>query len=193
MSDRRLFVDMDGTLARFVPVDTIEKLYEKGYFYNLEPQAEVINSVRDAAVSGDIEVYILSSYLSDSKYALIEKNAWINTHIPEIDERHRLFVPCGTSKRIWLQEEGFSLGENDYLLDDYSKNLHEWEPPCRGIKIMNGINGNYGTWKGLKCGFEDVQMMLEEIRSGASIDEIEHIQSDSYKPEENKKRRAKCR
>ena len=32
----RLFVDMDGTLAVFKTVDTMETLYEKGYFKNLQ-------------------------------------------------------------------------------------------------------------------------------------------------------------
>lgn len=180
MTERRLFVDMDGTLAKFQTVDTLEILYEKGYFYNLTPQREVLEAVRDAAVSGDIEVYVLSSYLSDSEYALTEKNAWLDVHIPEIDEIHRLFVPCGTPKIEWLRSEGFSMGESDFLLDDYSKNLHDWEPPCRGIKIMNGINGNYGTWRGLKCNFEDVQMVLESIRSNADIKGIVEIQSEPH-------------
>lgn len=34
---QRLFVDMDGTLAEFKPVDTLEVLYEKDYFLNLKP------------------------------------------------------------------------------------------------------------------------------------------------------------
>ena len=31
---QRLFVDIDGTLAVFKPVDTLETLYEKGYLKN---------------------------------------------------------------------------------------------------------------------------------------------------------------
>ena len=38
----RLFVDMDGTLAEFRSVDTLETLYEKGYFAELRPQETVV-------------------------------------------------------------------------------------------------------------------------------------------------------
>ena len=43
----RLFVDIDGTLAVFKPVDTLETLYEKGYFLNLEPHENVVAAVNE--------------------------------------------------------------------------------------------------------------------------------------------------
>ena len=47
LTDRlRLYVDMDGTLAEFKKVDTLEKLYEKGYFLNLEPHMNVVEAIR---------------------------------------------------------------------------------------------------------------------------------------------------
>lgn len=37
----------------------------------------------------------------------------------------------------------------DILLDDYSRNLHEWAAcNAHGIKVYNGINGTHGTWDG---------------------------------------------
>ena len=30
--------------------------------------------------------------------------------------------------------------------DDYTKNLDAWEPPAKGIKLLNGINHTKGTW-----------------------------------------------
>lgn len=141
---QRLFVDMDGTLAVFKQVDELETLYEKGYFLNLAPQRNVLAAVRELAVNHpEIEVNILSAYLTDSPYALQEKNEWLDKFLPEIDRDHRVFVPCGTDKK-----EGIRGGVrgNDFLLDDYTKNLNEWQPPARGIKLLNGINHSRGTW-----------------------------------------------
>lgn len=141
---QRLFVDMDGTLAVFRKVDELETLYEKGYFLNLAPQKNVLAAVRELIVNHpEIEVNILSAYLTDSQYALQEKNEWLDKFLPEIKRDHRVFVPCGTDKK-----EGIRGGVrgNDFLLDDYTKNLKEWQPPARGIKLLNGINHSRGTW-----------------------------------------------
>lgn len=142
---KRLFVDMDGTLAVFTPLDTLEKLYEKGYFLNQAPHQNVVEAVRDIIVNHpEIEVNILSAYLTDSLYALVEKNEWLDRYLPEIDQAHRVFVPCGSDKK-----EGIKGGvrETDFLLDDYTKNLVDWEPPGRGIKLLNAINHTKGTWE----------------------------------------------
>lgn len=141
---QRLFVDMDGTLAVFKPVDEMETLYEEGYFLNLTPQENVVEAIREiVAEHPEIEVNILSAYLTDSRYALQEKNEWLDRHLPEIDRDHRVFVPCGTDKKEGIRE---GIRSNDFLLDDYTKNLNEWQPPARGIKLLNGINHTRGSW-----------------------------------------------
>lgn len=145
MIKKRLFVDMDGTLAEFKQIDTLEQLYEKGYFENLQPQMEVVNAVKKIIKENpDIEVHILSAVLSDSPYALQEKNDWLDRYLPEIDAVHRLFPPCGSDKKEIIQG---GITPNDFLLDDYTVNLNAWEPPARGIKLLNGINHTRGTWQ----------------------------------------------
>lgn len=142
---QRIFVDMDGTLAVFKPVDEMETLYEKGYFLNLEPQKNVLTAIRELAVNHpEIEVNILSAYLTDSQYALQEKNEWLDRFLPEVDHDHRIFVPCGTDKKEGIRG---GIRRNDFLLDDYTKNLQEWQPPARGIKLLNGINHSRGSWQ----------------------------------------------
>jgi hypothetical protein len=140
----RLFVDLDGTLAIFKPVDTIETLYKKGYFLNLQPISNVVQAIKEIIHSHpEIEVNTLSAYLSDSQYALDEKNQWLDNNIPEITQEHRLFVPCGTDKKDFIKD---GVRNTDFLLDDYTENLALWEPPARGIKLLNGINSTHGTW-----------------------------------------------
>lgn len=142
---QRLFVDMDGTLAVFTPVDELEMLYEKGYFLNQVPHNNVIAAVKEIIANNpDIEVNILSAYLTDSKYALQEKNDWLDLHLPEIEQSHRIFVPCGSNKK-----EGIIGGirNDDFLLDDYTCNLNDWQPPARGVKLLNDINHTRGSWE----------------------------------------------
>ena len=144
MDKQRLFVDMDGTLAVFKRVDELETLYEKGYFLNLEPHINVVKAIKEIIGNHpDIEVNVLSAYLTDSKYALDEKNAWLDRYLPELPKENRVFVPCGANKRDSI--EG-GVRPDDFLLDDYTKNLNDWQPPARGIKLINAINHTRGSW-----------------------------------------------
>ena len=159
---KRLFVDMDGTLAEFKPVDKIETLYEKGYFLNLRPQVEVVEAVNSIIAKENVEVYILSSVLSDSKYALQEKNEWLNQYLPEIPEERRLFPACGVDKKTIVTG---GVGKKDFLLDDYTVNLIQWEPPGKGVKLLNGINHTKGTWKGKTVSMESKKLaeIIEKV------------------------------
>ncbi len=104
-ASRRLLVDMDGTLAKFHPVEQLETLYEPGYFRNLEPQQTVVEAIREILWKHpEREVYIMSSVLRDSKYALQEKNEWLDRYLPEIDQEHRIFPPCGENKARYVPE-----------------------------------------------------------------------------------------
>lgn len=162
---KRLIVDMDGTLAEFKKVDTLEQLYEKNYFLNLSPHINVIEAVKEIiSKNDDIEVYICSSVLSDSKYALKEKNAWLDKYLPEIPKDRRIFPPCGEDKKKYIPN---GVSENDFLLDDYTNVLRMWNPPGRGIKLMNGINGTNGTWKSDKISMDksssELRLNIEDI------------------------------
>lgn len=155
---KRLLVDMDGTLAVFQPVDTLEKLYEEGYFLNLAPQQNVVDAVKEIVLKHpEIEVFIMSAVLTDSKFALQEKNEWLDKYLPEIDSKHRIFPPCGEDKKEYVPE---GIRDTDYLLDDYTKNLVLWQPPAKGIKLLNGINHTNGTWQ---------YDMLSYDREGSSL------------------------
>lgn len=181
ITDRqRLFVDMDGTLAEFKTVDTLETLYEKDYFINLKPNENILGAIKQLIADNDIDVYILSAYLTDSRYALEEKNAWLDKYLPELPQEKRLFVPCGTDKSVAVPG---LIRPDDYLLDDYTKNLSEWEPPARGIKLINGINHTNGTWQGDKIQFthapEELSSMISDVMKGWTHFYEDRIVTDS--------------
>ncbi len=165
---KRLFVDMDGTLAEWQHTPRLETLYERGYFANLRPQEEVVKAVRQLIRQPEPEVYILSAVLSDSSYARREKTEWLQRYLPELPPRYILFPPCGTCKAEFVPD---GVQPGDMLLDDYTQNLQEW--PGIGIKLLNGCNNTRQSWKGSRisafASAQEILIDLEEILSGAVI------------------------
>lgn len=69
------------------------------------------------------------------------------------------------------------------ILDDYTKNLSEWEPPAKGIKLINGINHTNGTWQGDKIQFthapEELSSMISDVMKGWTHFYEDRIVTDS--------------
>lgn len=170
---------MDGTLATFHPVDKIETLYEEGYFRDLEPIHNVVNATREIVKEEpEIEVYILSAYLTDSNYALKEKNEWLDKYLPEVSKENRIFTPCGQDKK---QAVSGGVKENDFLLDDYTHNLTLWQPPGQGIKLLNGINHTRRTWKHDSLSYDKDPSIL--VKNIVEVLNGKHIQDSIPKAE----------
>ena len=147
---RRLFVDIDGVLAKFHPEKSLEEVATKGYSLNLEPQIEVVRSIKNLADEEqdeelELEVFILGAVLNDD--CQNDKDMWLDGYLSEIDKDHRIYVPYGIQKEVWLRSIGIEPIESDILLDDFTKNLNTWHGV--GVKLLNGINGTHGTWRGL--------------------------------------------
>lgn len=151
MEKKRLFLDMDGTLAMFhAEVDCLERMYEPGFFTELKPYTNLLQGVKRAVSSPEVEVFILSSVIDkDELYFGAEKNAWVDRYLPEVDGNHRIFIPVGNIKANYVPG---GITGNDYLVDDYNLNLTEWEAAGgQSIKCHNDINhlGKYGPlWAG---------------------------------------------
>lgn len=147
---KRVYFDLDGTLAEWKAVATTLELQQKDYFFRLKP-TNLVPFVNQLKKRRDIETMTLSQYLPDT-YALEDKNRWCDVYTPGIDLEHRIFVPCGIGKTEFIQETlRRPLSEDDILVDDYSKNLTEWcAAGGTAIKWLNGINGNGGTFQGLR-------------------------------------------
>lgn len=120
---KRVFIDIDGTLAEFRFSAKESDLYERGYFSSLAPQANIISAVKELVKElSDVEFHVLSSCLEKSRYAKEEKESWLQENIPEIANRQ--FCICGTPKTLAVPG-GFS-PETDILIDDYGVNCREW-------------------------------------------------------------------
>lgn len=148
MSKKRLFVDMDGTLAIWKTVEEFEMLLQKGYFLSLPQQTNVVAAIKLIAEANcGIDVFGLSAILDekDSKYCRIEKGLWLDNAGLEkgIPTERRIFCPCNQDKSLFVPG---GIRDDDVLLDDFSKNLHEWRG--KGLKCLNGVNATKGTWKG---------------------------------------------
>ena len=92
-----VFVDIDGTVAQWLPTTTPEELVEPGYFQNLPPYTQMVENVRYLIRHG-VQVYSLSAYMQTKGDPVAEKNLWLDKYIPEIPNAHRLFCPCDASK-----------------------------------------------------------------------------------------------
>lgn len=157
----KLFVDMDGCLCEWRAAAEYEDLFKKGYFATLKPNANVLRAIEKIIHNDEAEVYILSAYLPQSRFALQEKNLWVDRYLPEIDDKHRIFCPVSQDKVTAAQRRTGGFGKTHVLLDDYSQNLHHWEENGGvAVKVMNGVNGTKGSWRGRKI---TTYMSPEEI------------------------------
>ena len=143
----RLMVDLDGVCAVFQDVP-IKELLKEGYYATLPPIEGVVAAVEEVARSGKVDVYILSAYLRNSKYAKSEKMSWVAKHLPSVSAGNVILIPSGSRKADHVPG---GVDGRTYLLDDFSKNLISWEEAGgKPIKMLNGINGTKGTFQGRK-------------------------------------------
>lgn len=183
MAKKRLFVDMDGTLARFHDqVNYLERMFEKDFFRELEPFENMVEGVRQFIQSHpDVDVYILSAkVIGEPPYCEGEKHAWLDMHLPEIPRERRIFTEMGRPKAEFIPG---GLTDQDYLLDDYNKGLNQWlYDGGKAIKCHNNINqrglGAHGgqagnLWVGPMAHVDDKpEMICAELAShmGLSYD-----------------------
>ena len=139
MSKKRLFVDMDGTLARFHDeANYLERMFEEGFFSSLQPFENMVAGIREFKEKNpDVEVFILSAKVNAPNCAR-EKHEWLNRHLPEIDAEHRIFTEMGVPKANYIPG---GVTKDDFLLDDYNKGLNEFLfAGGSAIKCHNNIN-----------------------------------------------------
>ena len=162
-----LFVDMDGTIAKFYyKKNCLEKMYEQGYFAKL-PFYSMAMRLNDFAEKDTcVNIYILSACI-DSPYCEEEKVAWLLENMPNINPKNFIFTKVGESKVVKVSKviPNFQKDIN-ILLDDYTANLNDWQQceNCIGIKFLNGINDTTKTWQGERVKtFGQLETILQKL------------------------------
>lgn len=146
-----VFVDMDGVIFVYEK-DHYEgenpKYKQKNYFANRPVDENAIRVLKSFCESDDIaNVYILSSAVmvygskDDNERVANEKRDSIRTHIPWFPEDHVIITTEHSKVETVRKFLGRDLARDDVMLDDYNKNLIEWEENGgTAIKYVNGIN-----------------------------------------------------
>lgn len=146
---KKIFLDLDGTLAKFNVPNALERFdKEEGFFKNLGAYKgiEVVNEL-----ARDNALFIISA--SPNEQADKDKMIWIKKFLPNININNITICRIGENKAKIIQDKyNITINDNCYLLDDYTKNLNEWENfGGKGIKRITKVADNSTKkWQGLE-------------------------------------------
>ena len=145
----KIFLDLDGTLARFNVPNALERFdKEEGFFAKLKAYKgiEVVNELAKTN-----KLFIISA--SPNEQADKDKMIWIEKFLPNINVNNITICRIGENKAQIIQNKyNITINEQCYLLDDYTKNLNEWENfGGKGIKRITKVADNSTKkWQGLE-------------------------------------------
>ena len=146
---KKIFLDLDGTLAKFNVRNALQRFdKEVGFFARLGAY-KGIETINEMAKHKDL--YIISA--SPNFPADWDKLVWIKKYLPNIKNKNIILCRVGENKAKVIEKQlGFKVDKNCYLLDDYTKNLTEWETVGGvGIKRITKVADNSTKkWKGLE-------------------------------------------
>lgn len=144
----KVFLDLDGTLARFNVRNALERFdKEEGFFTRLKAYKN-IEIVNELAKNNNL--FVISA--SPNEQADKDKLEWLSKYLPNIQLDNVTICRLGQNKAQIIQDKyNITIDSNCYLLDDYTKNLIEWESfGGKGIKRLTRVSDNSTKkWKGL--------------------------------------------
>ena len=146
---KKIVLDLDGTLARFNVRNALERFdKEVGFFANLlaYKNIEIVNELAKTN-----QLYIISA--SPNEQADNDKMFWIDKYLPNVNVENITLCRLGQNKAQIIQDKyNIVINEECYLLDDYIKNLNEWENfGGKGIKRITKVADNSTKkWQGLE-------------------------------------------
>ena len=147
--NKKVFLDLDGTLAKFNVRNALERFdKEVGFFAKLGAYKgiEIVNELAKTN-----QLFIISA--SPNEQADKDKMVWIQKYLPNISIDNITLCRIGQNKAQIIEEKySIKIDNNCYLLDDYTKNLNEWESfGGLGIKRLTSVADNSRKlWKGLQ-------------------------------------------
>ncbi len=165
----RMFFDMDDTLVDFRSDlhygDVLEVAYKQGFYLNLKP-LPFLSEINKLASMCPENIYILSACV-DSEYCVDEKIEWLKKYLPAAFKGNVIFTQVGQDKADAVKEKtGMQINEYDILVDDYSKNIFDWEKAGgTGIKFKNSFNTHDPKkYKYIIKDFSELFSIIEKIR-----------------------------
>ena len=147
MNDTKIFLDLDGTLAKFNVRNALNRFKtEKGFFAKLGAYKgiEKVNSL-----ANEYNLYIISA--SPNEQADIDKMTWLDKYLPNIKKSNIVLCRLGENKAQVIKKAlNIDIDKKCVLLDDYTHNLEQWQKLGGiGIKRLTSVADNStGKWKG---------------------------------------------
>lgn len=148
---KKIVLDMDDTLAHFNKEKNALERFDKesNFFYHLKPSKllNLINYMIDNNYIDINNVYIVSA--SPNEQADKDKLKWLYRHIPNINKENILFTRLGQNKgTIFIDTYKIKDLSKYTLIDDYTKNLIEWQKlGGKVIKYINEYNNTKQSYK----------------------------------------------
>lgn len=157
----RLYFDSDGCLAKWDPNASIEDTFKEGFFTTREPQLNLMDAMCWFDSARGIGEVLSAAYQEGT--AIKEKTDWFEWWCPSIKVN---LVPYGVPKSSYINKE-----ECNILIDDFTRNLVEWEeasPYNFSIKFYNEVNGTNGKWAA-----REGMALYHDMTSAAMINTLE--------------------
>lgn len=146
---KRIFLDLDGTLARFNVRNAIERFDKEIGFFTKLLAYKGIEVVNELALTD--QLFIISA--SPNEQADKDKMVWLEKYLPNVKQENITLCRLGQNKAQIIQSKyNITINEECLLLDDYTKNLIEWESfGGKGIKRLTTVSDNSRKlWKGFE-------------------------------------------
>ena len=154
-------------------------MFEKGFFRDLKPFENAVSAIKELVKDNTSEIFILSATVNSC--SLEEKQEWLDRYLPEIDKEHRIFTSLNVPKSEAI---GHRLTDKDILVDDYNKNLLEWQKAGgTSVKAKNNINhkGLHGElWKGDLIDITDTAESIVERMTKIIVSREKGIEENRY-------------
>ena len=144
---RKVFLDMDGTIAKFNVKNALVRFENELDFFARLGAYKGIEKINEMAKVGNI--YIISASPNDRCDS--DKMKWLDKFLPSLPKANIVFCRIGENKAEIIKEKiGVDI-KDTLLLDDYTKNLIQWENAGGiGIKRLTRVADNStGKWQGL--------------------------------------------
>lgn len=153
LKGKKWVLDMDDTIAHFNKEEKALERFssEKSFFSNLKP-TKLLLYIQIAITTKVIDlnnIYIVSA--SPNEQADKDKQEWLNKYLKALPKENITFTRLGQNKADYFMKK-YDLDNKDLsnyiLIDDYTKNLIEWQKlGGKVLKYINEYNNTKQTYK----------------------------------------------